>query len=170
MRLSLLTFTAILAAAPAAAQPALSSTSPAPSASTTQDFDLPVSLDRIRGRLEQPAVTLRGLDDVPDFKVEVREKQTIEGLVAAILRDVRKVPVPAEGVYMQEMQRQWSLALSENPLMQPYAAFSQGQLVTIVIENVVGRLLAGPVIRALSAAQRASAERSAREEVRATIA
>src|SRR5262249_61339730 len=133
MRLSLLTFTAILAAAPAAAQPALSSTSPAPSASTTQDFDLPVSLDRIRGRLEQPAVTLRGLDDVPDFKVEVREKQKIEGLVAAILRDVRKVPVPAEGVYMQEMQRRRSRAVSEHPRGEPEAGVGPGTVVTLHI-------------------------------------
>src|SRR5204863_4921620 len=113
MRLSLLMITAILAAAPAAAQPTAASTSPA-GASPTQDFNLPVSLDRIRGRLEQPsASTLRGLDEVPNFKVEVLEKQKLEDLVAAIFKDVKKVYVPAEGVYMQEMERQWGVALSE---------------------------------------------------------
>jgi len=159
MRLSLLTFTAILAAAPAAAQP------------EEQGFALPVNLERIRGKLDQPpAITLRGLD-VPNFKVEVQEKQKIEDLVAAIFRDVKKVHIPPEGVYMQEMERQWDGALSENPLLEhPYSAFSGSEIVAITIENVVGRLLAGPAIRALSAAQHAAASRAAREEVRAAIA
>ena len=47
MRLSLLLFTTILAATPAAAQTAASSSSADP-ASPTQDYNLPVSLDRIR--------------------------------------------------------------------------------------------------------------------------
>jgi hypothetical protein len=170
MRLNLLVFTAILAAAPAAAQTPAPSPSPAAGTSTAQDFDLPVSLDRIRGRLEQPpAIALRGLDDMPNFKVEVQERQKLEDLVAAIFKDVKKVYVPAEGVYMQEMQRQWWPSV-DNPLMQPYAAFSQGELATVVVENVVARLLAGPAMRALSGATRAAAERAAREEVRATIA
>jgi len=172
MRLSLLLFTAILAASPAAAQPPAPSTSAAAGASTEQYFNLPVSLDRIRGKLEQPrGITLAGVDDVPTFKVEVLEKQRIEDLVAAILKDVKKVYVPAEGVYMQEMERQWGVALSENPLLeQPYSAFSGREMVAIAVENVVGRLLAGPAIRALSAAQHAAASRAAREEVRAAIA
>jgi hypothetical protein len=172
MRLSLLLFTAILAAAPASAQEASSSVlSPGGEpASAAQDFNLPVSLDRIRGKLEQPpAEMLRGLNDVPTFKVEIQEKQKLEELVAAIFKDVKKVPVPAGGIYMQEMQRQWWPSV-DNPLMQPYAAFNQGQLATIVIENIVGKLLAGPAMRALSSAERAYAERAAREEVRQTIA
>jgi hypothetical protein len=170
MRLSLLMFTAILAAAPAAAQPAAPSTSPAAGASTAQDFDLPVSLDRIRGKLEQPPA-LRRLDDVPNFKVEVQEKQKVEDLIAAIFKDVKGVYVPPEGIYMQETERQWALALAENPLLeQPYASFSGGQIVAITVENVVGRLLAGPAMRALSKAQRAAALSAAREEVRAAVA
>ena len=55
-----------------------------------------------------------------NFKVEVQEKQRLEDLVAAIFKDVKKVPVPAGGIYMQEMQRQWWPAV-DNPLMQPYA-------------------------------------------------
>jgi hypothetical protein len=68
---------------------------------------------------------------------------------------------------MEEMQRQWWPAV-DNPLMQPYAAFNQGELVTIVVENIVGRML-GPAIHAISSAQRAEAERAAREEVRQAI-
>jgi len=170
MHLSLLLFTAILAAAPVRAQTADSS-SPATRASAAGDAkDYGVNLDKIRGRLEQPPSTpLRGLNEVPNFKVEVLEKQKLEELVAAIFKDVKKVPVPAGGVYMQEMQRQWWPSV-DNPLMQPYAAFNQGQLATIVVENIVGHLLAGPAMRALSSAERAVAERAAREEVRQAIA
>ena len=61
MRMSLLVLTAILLAAAATAQPTAPPTTAAVS-STAQDFNLPVSLDRIRGRLEQPpAITLRVL-------------------------------------------------------------------------------------------------------------
>ena len=171
MRMSLLVLTAILLAAAATAQPTAQPTTAAVS-STAQDFNLPVSLDRIRGRLEQrPAITLRVLDDVPNFKIEVLEKQKLEDLVAGILRDVKKVPVPPEGVYMQEMERMWGVALSENPLLeQPYSAFSGHEMVAITIENVLGRLLVGPALRALSAAERAAAQRAARDEVRAAIA
>lgn len=169
MRLSLLLVTALLAASSAAAQTSASSSS-VDHASVPQDYNLPVSLDKISRKLEQPpAPTLRGLNEVPNFTVEVHEKQKLEDLVAAIFKDVKKVPVPAGGVYMQEMQRQWWPSV-DNPLMQPYAAFNQGQLLTIVVEDVVGKYLAGPAMRALSSAERAVAERTAREEVRQAIA
>lgn len=169
MRLSLLLFTAILAAGRAGAQTPAASSS-ADQSSAAQDYTLPVSLDKIREKLEQPAApALRGLHEVPDFTVQVQEKQKLEDLVAAIFKDVKKGPVPAGGIYMQEMQRQWWPSV-DNPLMQPYAAFNQGELATIVIENIVGSLLAGPAMRALSKAERAAAERAAREEVRETIA
>ena len=168
MRLTLLLFTATLAAAPAQAQSAAAS-SASEQTSGVQDYNFPVSLDRIRGKLDQPPPTLRGLNEVPNFKVEVQEKQKLEDLIAAIFKDVKKVSVPAGGLYMQEMQRQWWPA-GDNPLMQPYAAFNQGQLATIVVENIVGHLLAGPAMRALSSAERAIAEHNAREEVHRAIA
>jgi len=169
MRLSLLLFAAILAAAPAAAQTTVSS-SPDEQPSAAQDYNLPVSLDKIRGKLDEPAaVTLRGLNEIPTFKVEVQEKQKLEDLVAAIFKDVKKVPVPAGGIYMQEMQRQWWPSV-DNPLMQPYAAFNQGQLLTILTENLVGKYLAGRAVNAVTSAERAYAENAAREDVRQAIA
>jgi len=169
MRLSLLLVTAILAASPAAAQTTVPSP-PADGSSASQDYNLPVDLDRISRKLEQPsAPVLRGMSEVPNFTVEIQEKQRIDELVAAVLKDAKKVAVPAGGIYMDEMQRQWWPSV-DNPLVQPYAAFNQGQLATIVVENVVGRYLAGPAIRALSSAERAAAERAAREEVRDAIA
>ena len=70
---------------------------------------------------------------------------------------------------MQEMQRQWWPSV-DNPLMQPYAAFNQGQLLTILAENLVGKYLAGRAIDAVTSGERAAAERAAREEVRQAVA
>ena len=58
----------------------------------------------------------------------------------------------------------------DNPLRQPYAAFSGGELLTILIENLVGKYLGGRAIDAVSNAERARAEASAKEEVRSAVA
>ena len=57
----------------------------------------------------------------------------------------------------------------DNPLRQPYAAFSQGELLTILIENLVGKYLGGKAINTISKAERAHAEDAARDEVRQAI-
>ena len=58
----------------------------------------------------------------------------------------------------------------DNPLRQPYAAFNQPELLTILIENLVGQYLGGKAISAISAAERAHAEAAARGEVRQAVA
>jgi hypothetical protein len=186
MRLTALLFTAILGAAPAWAQPPPPSSvpdSPSPAQdapaprSGDQDardhglnLNLPVSLDRIREALQQPPVlTLRGLDERPHFKVEIQERQKFDELVATILKDVKPTFVPAGGLYAAEQQRQlWPSV--DNPLVQPYAAFSQPQLLTILIENLVGKYLAGRAMNAITSAERARAEAAAREDVRQAVA
>jgi len=78
-------------------------------------------------------------------------------------------PVPAGGTYANERQRQfWHT--SDSPLVQPYAAFNQPQLLTILIENLVGKYLAGRALNAVSSAERAHAEAAARDEVRHAVA
>src|SRR5437867_707305 len=85
MRLSALLVTAIGLATPALAQQTQASP-PAQTASPRQDAqaadankhaaDLPVSLDRIREALQQPAaepLKIRALDEKPQFRVEVNE-------------------------------------------------------------------------------------------------
>ena len=57
-----------------------------------------------------------------------------------------------------------------NPLSQPYAAFSQPELMTIILENLVGKYLIGKAFNQISALDRERAEAAAREEVRQTIA
>jgi hypothetical protein len=130
--------------------------------------DLPVSLGKIREALERsPADLLKGLDERPHFQLEVRERQRIEDLLATI--DFRSGPVPPGGVYGYE-QQQILFPKAQNPLAQPYAAFGQGELLTLAIEALLQRLLGRPVLDAISDARRASAEREAREEVARALA
>jgi hypothetical protein len=177
MRLRAFLVIAILVGAlPARAQPA---SSPAEDASANKegqpqiadqkpDLNLPVSLDRIRGALEQaPAVPLLKIDERPTFRVQILERQRIEELLAT-LNFKNTTPPPAGGIYMQEQQRLMFNPV-DNPLVQPYAAFNQGELLTILIENLVGKYLAGKAIDAVSKTERARAEAQAKEEVRATV-
>jgi hypothetical protein len=171
MRLSGLLFTVFLAAASAEAQtPPPSSTPdvPAPAVSSNENgLNLPVSLDKIKGALEQtPAISFRTLDERPTFRVMIRERQKLDELLASL--KYKPSPAPAGGLYGYEMQRQAFPAV-DNPLRQPYAAFNQPELLTILVENLVGRYLAGKAINAITSAERAHAEAAARAEVRQAI-
>lgn len=166
--------TAILLAVPASGQQS-SSGNPAeeaPQATSSQDKapSLPVSLDKIKDALKQePAEPLRGLDETPHFKIEVREKQKIslDDLIAAM--DFRSGPAVPGGLYAYEQNR-LAFPAVDNPLRQPYAAFSQSELLTIVIENLAAKYLGGKALSAVSEAQRSGAEQAARHEVQRAIA
>lgn len=161
MRLLFLLFTAILAAAPLQAQGTVASSS------QDQESTLPVSLERIKEGLGQPSVlSLRTLDERPTFRIQILERQRLEELLATL--NYKAGPTPAGGIYWNEIQRQMFPAV-DNPLRQPYSAFSQGELLTILIENLVGKYLGGKAINAVTAAERARAESSAKEEVKQTI-
>jgi len=173
MGLMALLFTAILTAAPAWAQQPSSSSAPQ-STSAEQDkkpdSNLPVSIEKIKKELEQPPVqTLRGVSDKPTFKLEIHERQkfSLDDLIKSL--DFKAGPVPAGGLYGYEMQRQMWPAAS-NPMRQPYAAFNQGELLTILVENLVGKYLAGKAASAITSAVRERAVAQAREEVQQTIA
>jgi hypothetical protein len=58
----------------------------------------------------------------------------------------------------------------DNPLRQQFGAFNQSELLTILIENLAGKYLAGKATSAISKAERANAETAAKEEVRAAVA
>jgi hypothetical protein len=138
--------------------------SPAPDGSGS---NLPVSLDHIRKGLEQPARLVLKLPDNPTFKIEIQERTRLQELLATL--DFKGGPTPAGGVYAAEMRRVMFPSVS-NPLMQPYAAFNQSELLTIIIENLVGKYLIGKAFGAINAGERERAEAAAREEVRQTIA
>jgi hypothetical protein len=181
MHFHALLFTAILMTTGVSAQeppasPAAPESSSASPAGTTapspaQDgpqLNLPVSLDHIRKALEQqPAPLLLKLPDNPTFRIEIQERTRLQELLATL--DFRSGPTPAGGVYAAEMQRVMFPSVS-NPLMQPYAAFNQPELMTIIIENLVGKYLIAKAFGAMNAAARERAEAAAREDVRQTIA
>ena len=180
MRLFALLFAAILTipggasgqeALPSSASPAPSSpssgesTAPSPSKDATK-ADLPVSLDRIRKALEQPPQPLLKLPSEPTYKIAVQERNRLQDLLATL--DFRAGPTPAGGLYAAEIQRVMFPSVP-NPLVQPYAAFNQPELLTVIIENLVGKYLIGKAFGAITSAERERAEAAAREEVHQTI-
>ena len=175
MRLLTLTLAAVVAGVSAPRAQAPASEKPAaqaPASTSAQDTQgsLPVSLDKIKEALEQePVEPLRGLNNVANFKVEIRQRQkiSIEDLIAAM--DFRTGPPVPGGIYAYENNR-IAFPAVDNPLRQPYAAFSQGELLTIVIENLVGKYLGGKALNAVTGAQRSAAEEAARHEVEVSIA
>jgi len=181
MRIAALLVTAVLATSPALAQERQPSAprdgspaAPSPAEATESapatpaaPLDLPVSLDRIKAELAHPpANQLRGLEKQPQFRVEIQEQRKLDDLIASL--DFRAGPVPAGGITAAEMQR-IMFSPVDNPLRQPYAEFSQPELLTILIENVAGRYLAGRALDSLTAAERARAEGAAKAEVREAI-
>lgn len=164
MRLDSLTVAALLVASPAAGQSATLSSAATPK-SQSQDapaLNLPVSLDNIREGLARPPV-LRGLDRKPDFSVTIEVEHRLQELFRAL--EFKMGPPPPGGLYAYEQQR-LLFPKTDDPLAQPFAAFSGGQLMTLAIEALVGKYLMGRV----SGAQRGRAERAAREEVARAIA
>jgi hypothetical protein len=175
MRLMALAAVVGLVALPAYGQQPSPSEKPADEkapATSTQDTEpaLPVSLEKIKGALAQePAEPLRGLNGQAHFKVEIRERNkiTLEDLIASM--DFKAGPTVAGGIYAYEQNR-LAFPSVDNPMRQPYAAFSQSELLTIVIENLVGKYLGGRAMNAVTRAQRTAAEQAARHEVQTAIA
>jgi hypothetical protein len=170
MRLLALLFMATVLASPAGAQPTPVS-SPQDSAKDEATPDrtsaLPVSLAKIREALETtPTLSLRTLDERPIFRLQIRERQKIEELLATL--NFKAGPVPAGGVYMAEQNRIMFPPV-DNPLRQQFGAFNQSELLTILIENLAGKYLAGKAMNGISKAERASAVAAAKDEVRAAV-
>jgi hypothetical protein len=178
MRLILLVLTAALIAAPAPAQqPAASAsadtrqgqTQPREDSDSAREHSLPVSIEKIKEALQQPPsqFSLRTVDERPTFRVQIQERMKIEELLASL--NFKTSPAPAGGLYGFEQQRQMFPAV-DNPLRQPYAAFNQGELLTILIENLAMKYLGGRAMNAITNAERARAEAAAKEEVREAVA
>jgi hypothetical protein len=171
MRLLAVLFTVALATSPAAAQQtSVSSSQDAAKSDPVQksDAELPVSLTKIREALQtKPLLSIGTLDERPIFRMQIEERQKIEELLATL--NFKTGPVPAGGVYMAEQNRIMFPAV-DNPLRQQLGAFNQPELLTILIENLAGRYLAGKAGNAISKAERANAEAAAKDEVRTAVA
>ena len=180
MRVWALLLAAVVIATNVAAQDRTTATPAAPSAppasiaapaqnetSSGSDTDL-VSLDRIRKALERPPLfPVQVSGSLPTFRVEVQERNRLQDILSTL--DFSSGPRPAGGIYASEMQRVMFPSVS-NPLRQPYAAFSQPELLTIILENLAGRYLANKLIGAVTANDKAAAEAAARDELRRVIA
>lgn len=139
---------------------------------TRPPLNLPISLDKIRQALSQPGPTapLKGLNvaDAPTFHVSVTEQQKAEDLIAKIKFDAPG-PQVAGGNYAYE-QYQRLFPPINNPLVQPYAAFTGGQLATLAVEALIEKFVADKMAHVVGPALRAQAEREAREEVARALA
>ncbi len=154
MRLLALMFTATLIAAPLEAQPPSPSTLPDESTKEQAAATLPVSLAKIREALSTtPPLSLSTVDERPTFRIQIQERQKLEELLATLNFKA--------GIMFPSV---------DNPLRQQFGAFSQSELLTILIENVIGKHLGGKAMNAISKSERASAEAAARDEVRSAIA
>ena len=169
MRVLTLLLTSLLAATGAFAQ----DTPAGEKATDASALNLPVSIDRIRDALSQPAPAqpLKGLDanNTPTtFRVDITERQTIEELMATIKFEKPGPQIAGGNAYYEQFQRLFPPI--NNPLVQPYAAFSSGELVTLAVEALVEKYVAQKMKSVVGPALRAQAEREAREEVARALA
>jgi hypothetical protein len=173
MRLAHLVVVATLVAGPASGQNAGASSTGAAqsSAKDTQSSDLPVSLDHIRAGLKRQATDslLRRTEIPADFRIHILEQQKIDEMLSKLDFKSGQGPAPAGGLYGYDQQRRLFNPV-DHPLTQPYAAFSGGELITIAIENLIARYFGGRLMEGIKDAERARAERAAREEVDREIA
>lgn len=172
MRLIALLVTAILWSSDGFAQQSQSS-APAEHPSSAQDataLTLPVSLEKIRGALAQPPPSepLKGLNEPPTFRLEIQERQKFEALMEKIKFD-KGGPAVAGGLDAYDQQQRLFPRI-DNPRLQPYGAFSTGEIMTLGIEALVEKYVAQKVAHVFGDALRAQAEREAREEVARTLA
>jgi hypothetical protein len=168
MRLYYLMVALILAGAPLVAQESPSSSTDAKPSSTVDEAPkLPVSIDRIREALANtPTKPLLRVGEQPDFAITVEERVILEDFFKP--EDFKVGPVPAGGLYAYEQQRVLSNKVDQ-PLTQPYAAFSGGELVTLAIQGLLFKYLGQQVIDGVADAQRAADEAAARETVMKAI-
>jgi|SRR6185436_18279455 len=148
---------------------AVSSTPPKPSSTEDGNSSAPAaSLDRIRERLTQPAPLAQSLEKRPTFHVEVEREKSLQELLAELDFDLKSNPAPAGGLYMYEQQRRMFDPI-HNPLMQPYAAFSGGEFLTLAIEGLIQKYLGGKLLSSLTSSERERETAAARAEVAAAI-
>ncbi len=172
MRLSVFVLAAALSMGSGAA---LAAQQPTPASPATdrkpQELNVPVSLDRIREALAQPAPAepLKGLNDPPPtFKVEINEQQKFDEFLAKVKFE-KPGPQVAGGVDAYD-QYQRIFPRIDNPRAQPYGAFTTGQILTLGVEALIEKYVASKLSNVMSPALRAQAEREARDEVARSLA
>ena len=162
----------VVTALPAGAQDTKAASPPAETATEPTPLNLPISVDKIREGLSQPAAAepLKGLTpaEIPTFHVNVTEQQKFEELLAKIKFDPPG-PQVAGGIYAYDQQQRLFPRI-DNPRVQPYGAFTTGQVATLAIEALIEKYVAEKMAHIVGDTLRAQAEREAREEVARTVA
>jgi hypothetical protein len=158
-------------AAFAQASPSSQAAVPESSSTDSPSTNLPVSLDHIRLGLKRQATDsiLKRVEIPPDFRIQILEQQRIDELLSKLDFKGLKAPAPAGGLYGYDQQQRLFNPVN-NPLVQPYAAFSGGELITVAVENLMARYVGGKIVNGLSDFERARAEHAARQEVEKAIA
>ena len=135
-----------------------------------QSLGLPVSLDKIREQLAQPPPSepLKGLNEQPTFRLEIQERQKFEQLMEKIKFDSGGPAVPGGRDAYDQQQRLFPRI--DNPRLQPYGAFSTGEILTLGVEQFIEKYVAQKVSHVFGEALRAQAEREARQEVARALA
>lgn len=171
MRLLAPVFALILTSSSLFAQQPASPADPSPQKPAPQALDVPVSLDRIRDALAQPppAEPLKGLDERPTFRLQIVERRRFEQLMEAIKFDGGGGPEVFGGRANYEMQRLLFPPV-DNPLVQPYAAFSTSEVLTLAAEALAEKLVTPKISQMFSELLRGQTEREAREEVARALA
>ena len=168
MRVIFLAATILATPAAAPRQDTLSSTgvTARPSSIAEIEVNLPVSLNRIRELLAQPAPLQQSLLKRPTFKVEVEERRHIQELLSTIdFQGTKPGPVPFGGLYGYETQRVMLSSINGGEMMQPYATFNSGELLTLAFEALLKKYLGWRALDAITAADRARAAAAAKAEV-----
>jgi hypothetical protein len=134
-------------------------------------LEVPVSLDKIRGALAQPPPSepLKGLNDRPTFRLEIQERQRFEQLMDKIKFEGGSGPEVAGGRANYELQRLLFPPV-DNPLVQPYAAFTTGQVLTLGAEALIEKVAIEKLSHVFANMLRAQSDREAREEVARNLA
>jgi hypothetical protein len=135
-----------------------------------QGRSFPVSLEKIREQLAQPPPSepLKGLNEQPTFRLEVREHQKFEQLMDKIKFDSGGPAIPGGRDTYEQQQRLFPRI--DNPRLQPYGAFSTGEILTLGVEQFIEKYVAQKVSHVFGDTLRAQAEREAREEVARALA
>jgi hypothetical protein len=133
--------------------------SPAPAAAPSADDgdDLPVSLDRIQRKLSRPAAIRLNSDRIV-FRVEVLgRKMSIEDILG---RDYLKGPAPASSMSHQEF-----LNMVTPKDYQGYAAFSNGEGMTVAATSFALQWALQKAIHKFETAKQEREREAARKEV-----
>jgi len=139
-----------------------------PGAADRTPLDFPVSLDKIRELLAKPPVEpLKGLNDAANFRVIIEEHQKFEDLIASLKFDSGP-PIPGGRAMYEQQQRLFPSV--DNPRAQPYAAFTQGELLQVLVTSMMERYFAGRILNSITTAERENAQARARAEAGRAIA